>query len=258
MRLTLTHGQDLDWADVEADAQRRIDELEMHFARQHDDTDTVNRLVTQQTNGINRLTRVTNSEPMRDKQSRYVYVLLRQLGELDRSAADKGREWFERNAATLTKVQASDWINRLKDKIESSRNNNHAPVAAPAGNRNAWTEWTTVAAELFAAGGHPSGVRFAVPTEDGATNTLAFWWLSTFEWNGHKRYKLRQVIGGQGPVRVRLSPEAMTAIVRKALIDPRAAMARYGQELGSCGRCGRVLTNDESRAMGIGPECAKK
>ncbi len=30
----------------------------------------------------------------------------------------------------------------------------------------------------------------------------------------------------------------------------------YGQELGHCGRCGRTLTNDASRALGIGPECA--
>lgn len=32
----------------------------------------------------------------------------------------------------------------------------------------------------------------------------------------------------------------------------------YGQELGHCGRCGRTLTNEASRYLGIGPECATK
>jgi hypothetical protein len=30
----------------------------------------------------------------------------------------------------------------------------------------------------------------------------------------------------------------------------------YGRELGVCGVCGRTLTNEESRAAGIGPKCA--
>jgi hypothetical protein len=33
---------------------------------------------------------------------------------------------------------------------------------------------------------------------------------------------------------------------------------RYGREIGSCGVCGRTLTNEASRAEGIGPVCAAK
>lgn len=40
--------------------------------------------------------------------------------------------------------------------------------------------------------------------------------------------------------------------------DPKAAMLRYGMEIGSCGHCGRTLTNEDSRAAGIGPICAGK
>jgi len=36
------------------------------------------------------------------------------------------------------------------------------------------------------------------------------------------------------------------------------ALARYGQELGFCGICGRELTDEESRAIGIGPVCREK
>lgn len=37
-----------------------------------------------------------------------------------------------------------------------------------------------------------------------------------------------------------------------------AALLLYGQLIGRCGHCGRTLTNDESRARGIGPVCLSK
>jgi len=37
--------------------------------------------------------------------------------------------------------------------------------------------------------------------------------------------------------------------------DARGAMERYGAEIGKCGRCGRTLTDEASRARGIGPDC---
>jgi len=40
--------------------------------------------------------------------------------------------------------------------------------------------------------------------------------------------------------------------------DAQAAMIRYGHELGECGRCGRTLTDEASRAAGIGPICISK
>lgn len=46
-------------------------------------------------------------------------------------------------------------------------------------------------------------------------------------------------------------------LISLAVIDPDAAMRRYGRELGHCGRCNRELTDAESRAYGIGPECRK-
>ncbi len=41
-------------------------------------------------------------------------------------------------------------------------------------------------------------------------------------------------------------------------VDARAALIRYGQELGECGDCGRPLTDPVSRARGIGPICKDK
>lgn len=41
-------------------------------------------------------------------------------------------------------------------------------------------------------------------------------------------------------------------------VGPKAASIRFGQEIGVCGRCGRTLTDESSRAAGIGPVCATK
>lgn len=38
----------------------------------------------------------------------------------------------------------------------------------------------------------------------------------------------------------------------------REATVRYGRELGACGVCGRELTDETSRAEGIGPVCAQR
>lgn len=48
------------------------------------------------------------------------------------------------------------------------------------------------------------------------------------------------------------------AVLKEIAKDPKAAMIRYGMEIGACGHCGRTLTNPDSRAAGIGPICAGK
>lgn len=57
------------------------------------------------------------------------------------------------------------------------------------------------------------------------------------------------------PIRSSASRYQVLAAIAK---DPRAALERYGRELGKCGHCGRTLTDDESRKRGIGPVCATK
>lgn len=46
-----------------------------------------------------------------------------------------------------------------------------------------------------------------------------------------------------------------TAILAAIANDPKAALARYGHEIGRCGVCNRTLTDPESIAIGIGPVC---
>lgn len=42
------------------------------------------------------------------------------------------------------------------------------------------------------------------------------------------------------------------------LDDEQQAMEMYGRQIGRCGHCGRTLTDEASRARGIGPICADK
>jgi hypothetical protein len=51
---------------------------------------------------------------------------------------------------------------------------------------------------------------------------------------------------------------ATTASVIKVASDPHKAAVAYGQKTGSCGCCGRELTNKESIDLGIGPICRDK
>lgn len=50
---------------------------------------------------------------------------------------------------------------------------------------------------------------------------------------------------------------AARSILEKIAEDAPGAMARFGQEIGRCGRCRRTLTDETSRSLGIGPECRK-
>lgn len=51
---------------------------------------------------------------------------------------------------------------------------------------------------------------------------------------------------------------AATAVLARIAADPEQASLTYGREVGRCGRCGRTLTDADSRARGIGPDCASK
>lgn len=61
-----------------------------------------------------------------------------------------------------------------------------------------------------------------------------------------------------GPEEVRISRALQTEILDRIAVDARAASVLYGHEIGRCGICNRRLTNENSRAAGIGPICASK
>jgi hypothetical protein len=59
--------------------------------------------------------------------------------------------------------------------------------------------------------------------------------------------------GGEHPYRGKLN-----AGLEWIKENQRDAAALFGRLIGTCGRCGRVLSDDDSRARGLGPVCASK
>lgn len=66
---------------------------------------------------------------------------------------------------------------------------------------------------------------------------------------------LYRVLGGRddSPIEVERSIEVVRAIT-----DVEGAARTFGIELGQCCLCGRELTDAASRALGIGPDCARR
>lgn len=98
------------------------------------------------------------------------------------------------------------------------------------------------------------GGRYAVPTDAGH---LAFYKVNVPD--------IKSVYHGRIFVDVMASSErhpvrgsAARAVLRKIAVDPISASKRYGQEIGSCGMCNKVLTDERSRAFGLGPKCRAK
>lgn len=94
----------------------------------------------------------------------------------------------------------------------------------------------------------PAG-RYAVPVD----GTLGFYKVDTpveGRWRG-KIFVAQMASDDEHPVLGRRK-HLVLALIRE---NPQAAMLRYGREIGSCGHCGRTLTNEVSRLAGIGPVC---
>lgn len=78
-------------------------------------------------------------------------------------------------------------------------------------------------------------------------------------------YKVYTFRDGNRGVSIQASDELhpMPRVVAESVLaqiaaDVESALALYGHEIGRCGVCHRTLTDEESRARGIGPKCATK
>jgi hypothetical protein len=152
---------------------------------------------------------------------------------------------------TLTKQGASTLIDWLQgrpgtDPRPAAGTNTYGPDTYRAPTSPVWPG--TPSADVV-----PEG-RYAVETEDGATNALAFYKIdrpTEGRWAGRVFVKL--ITGGDEQ---RLSwPTSKAVLAKIAAVGAESAMLRYGREIGNCGHCGRQLTNDVSRELGIGPVC---
>jgi hypothetical protein len=102
------------------------------------------------------------------------------------------------------------------------------------------------------ADGPAAGHYAIVSTGD---NDLAFYRVDRpTEGDYAGRVFVKLIVGGHPDRNVRR--DHVAGILARIAADPHAA-ARYGQQIGRCHVCNRTLTDQASRAAGIGPECAK-
>jgi hypothetical protein len=107
------------------------------------------------------------------------------------------------------------------------------------------------------------GGRYALPCKTDS-NDLDFWIVTVNQGRVDPSKKGRKwvarFVGGAGKV-VIARPEVM--LVARLLAELTAgereqAAMLFGQQVGSCGRCGRDLTDEHSRSVGLGPTCEGK
>lgn len=103
----------------------------------------------------------------------------------------------------------------------------------------------------------PAGL-YALDTEEGAKNAVAFYRVDHGKegtrWEGF--VFLSRLVGGNPDIAIKGGAKA--SILARLAEDPEGASRRFGRESGRCGRCNTLLTDDASRAEGIGPVCATK
>lgn len=95
--------------------------------------------------------------------------------------------------------------------------------------------------------------RYAITID----NKLRFFKVNTptnGKWSGVTF--LEEIFGGGN--RVPMPNAKFRARVLEIIANDEDALARFGRELGICGVCGRDLTDEVSRALGIGPICLEK
>lgn len=92
--------------------------------------------------------------------------------------------------------------------------------------------------------------RYAIPDMHGV---LKFYQIDapTGKWAGWLFVKV-QASDDFYPVK---DPAHRERVFREISKDPLGALQKYGQQIGRCGHCGRTLTDETSRAVGIGPVC---
>jgi hypothetical protein len=176
---------------------------------------------------------MATTEAASDSQLSYVRDLLRDR-DTDRLTLEQ-RDWLENQFefANLNRGQASRIIDALKTLPK-----------------------TAEAQEAKTRGG-PEGVpngRYAVTEPDGILRFYKVNSPTDGKWAGYTFVEV-QASDELYPLKDRTRRTTVLALIAE---DVQAAMLRYGVELGQCGHCGRTLTNELSRELGIGPICRGK
>lgn len=172
-------------------------------------------------------------EEMTTNQEKYIRDLL--AGRvMEDSARAKAEEMLE---AGLSKSLASEWINRLKELPRAS------------------SQYARIREELP----DVADGRYAIQHPEVTEGVLKFYKVkkpTEGRWAGFVFLD-----AGRGGNHGDLQWTAIKDVSYKKQVlelinqNPREAGERFGREVGACYNCGRSLTDETSRALGIGPDC---
>lgn len=169
-----------------------------------------------------------------DAQLRFIRTLLADRAvptELADALADALAE------GSLSIGEASDAITTLKRFPRDWDRALVRPTGQPA---------NVPAAPIVAAG------HYAVTGTDGVLRFYRVDCPTSGKWSGYTFVKV-QASDDYFPVRGAAAADVLAAIAGDSDAGPR-----YGREIGRCCRCNRTLTDETSRALGIGPDCRAK
>jgi hypothetical protein len=129
---------------------------------------------------------------------------------------------------------------QAKAGYETSRSG--APLAAPAG------------AETPAPVEVPAGRYAVIDPTDGVFKFFHLDRPTEGRWKGYTFLKVR-ASDDLHSIRAKAHRDAVIAEISR---NPMEAQTQYGIKLGRCYACGRTLTDETSRSLGIGPDCRSK
>jgi len=182
----------------------------------------------------------TRMEPVTDKQTMLIERLLEELKEINVEVYDIAHDWYraEIAAGRMNKDRASEVVTRLKkhcgykEEGWARRADFVRPVSTPV--------------EPFE--DIPDGY-YALRDPDGH---VRFFRVSTYR---GKRKVQSQASDTLFPINFTSGHTILRQIRETGMRD---SAFLYGREIGRCCRCGHTLTDEDSRAAGIGPYCASK
>jgi hypothetical protein len=191
-----------------------------------------------------------DTEPMRPGQMGLFYRLLNELRTHNPDRESAARVWFESVKATLTKRQCSAGIDRLRSYLAAPAN---APTMATAPGgvvvvpepapKAVWDAFTDV----------PNGY-YAV--RDAKVEGKIHYYRVSRSKSGQYVNIQEMASDTLYPVRPWSRAIEILKIIRER--GPETAAILFGRTIGRCCRCGRTLTDADSRTAGIGPDCAGK
>lgn len=159
--------------------------------------------------------------------------------------------------AALTKRSASDMIGRLKDfDGPLPAGVSHDPAYQSADGDPEGYGDPKPARQTGPLPDVPEG-HYAIPSLTG-NNDLDFFRVDRPTEGGWKgKTYVKRVIGGKPDKNIRFSQyrEVLQTILNTGIQE---SGMMYADKIGRCYRCNRHLTDEESRARGLGPDCASK